>query len=195
MIFLELAFVFFTIGLFTIGGGYAMIPMINDQVISRGWLTVDELTNFLAIAESTPGPFAVNVATLIGFNQGSQYGVFFGIIGAVVTTTSVVLPSFIIILIIAKFLKNFLEYKWVKYAMDGIKAIIAGLILSVVVGLVFKNVFHDQLTFQQFDYLALLIMVIVFVIKMIYKKTNPILLIILSGILGILFYGLLPMII
>lgn len=195
MIFLELAFVFFTIGLFTIGGGYAMIPMINDQVISRGWLTVDELTNFLAIAESTPGPFAVNVATLIGFNQGSQYGVFFGIVGAVVTTTSVVLPSFIIILIIAKFLKNFLEYKWVKYAMDGIKAIIAGLILSVVVGLVFKNVLHDQLSFQQFDYLALLIMVIVFTIKKIYKKTNPILLIILSGILGIIFYGLLPIII
>ncbi|MDD3383054.1 MAG: chromate transporter, partial [Bacilli bacterium] len=74
------------IGLFTIGGGYAMIPLMQSEVVGRGWLTLDELINFFAIAESTPGPFAVNTATLIGFQQ-------FQILGAIVATTSVILPS------------------------------------------------------------------------------------------------------
>ncbi|MGB4181490.1 MAG: chromate transporter, partial [Bacilli bacterium] len=74
MIYLELFFVFFTIGLFTLGGGYAMIPMIEEQVIARGWITQEELINFIGISESTPGPFAVNMATFIGQTQGGVLG-------------------------------------------------------------------------------------------------------------------------
>lgn len=90
MIYLELFFTFFKIGLFTFGGGYAMIPMIQQSVVAKGWLTVDEVMSFVGIAESTPGPFAINIATFVGMSQS-------GILGAVCTTLGVVMPSFIII--------------------------------------------------------------------------------------------------
>ena len=108
---LELFITFFIIGLFTIGGGYAMIPMINDTVIEKGWLTLEELYNFIAIAESTPGPFAVNTATLVGFSQFPEAP----ILGAVITTAGVVLPSFIIIL-----LQNTFITSSIKKLYDGV---------------------------------------------------------------------------
>ena len=92
---LLLFWTFFKIGLFTIGGGYAMIPMIESEVISRGWLTETELFNFLAISESTPGPFAINMATFVGVNEA-------GIIGGIFTTLGVITPSIIIIILIFK---------------------------------------------------------------------------------------------
>ena len=92
---LLLFWTFFKIGLFTIGGGYAMIPMIESEVIAKGWLTETELVNFLAISESTPGPFAINMATFVGVNE-------FGILGGIFTTIGVITPSIIIIIIIYK---------------------------------------------------------------------------------------------
>lgn len=97
MILVELFITFFKIGLFTFGGGYAMIPMITDEVVAKGWATAQMLTDFIAIAESTPGTFAINTATFIGMEQ-------MGVIGAIFATLGVIMPSFIIILIIAKFL-------------------------------------------------------------------------------------------
>ena len=94
MIYLKLLWTFFKIGLFTIGGGYAMIPMIKSEVVAVGWLTESELLDFMAISESTPGPFAVNVATFVGFNEA-------GVLGALCSTLGVILPSFIIILIVS----------------------------------------------------------------------------------------------
>ncbi len=96
-----LFFTFFKIGILTFGGGYAMIPMIEDEVMRHGWLdSVDTLLDFIAVSESTPGPFAVNIATFIGYSQN-------GIIGAIAATLGVVLPSFIIISIIARFYTRF----------------------------------------------------------------------------------------
>ncbi|HBP26125.1 MAG TPA: chromate transporter [Acholeplasmatales bacterium] len=186
MIYFELFYVFFSIGLFTIGGGYAMIPMIEDQVVSRGWLSMEELMNFFAIAESTPGPFAVNTATLVGFDQG-------GILGAVIATLSVILPSFIIILIIAKFISNFLKYEKVKWALDGIKPIIVGMIAAVIVNLIFQNVLGGVFKLQSFDFVALGIITVILGLRLGFKKLNPIFIIILSGILGILFYHFWPL--
>lgn len=192
MILFELFYVFFFIGLFTIGGGYAMIPMIKDEVVARGWMTMEELLNFFAIAESTPGPFAVNTATLVGFSQA-------GIVGSIVATLSVVLPSFIIILIIAKFITNFLKYKEVKWALDGVKPIIVGLIIGVVINLVVNNifglasildVFKTTIDIKTIDYMSLIIMIAMFLLKMKFKKLNPIYMIIISAILGIVIYGL-----
>lgn len=192
MILFELFYVFFFIGLFTIGGGYAMIPMIKDEVVARGWMTMEELLNFFAIAESTPGPFAVNTATLVGFSQA-------GIVGSIVATLSVVLPSFIIILIIAKFITNFLKYKEVKWALDGVKPIIVGLIIGVVINLVVNNifglasildVFKTTIDIKTIDYMSLIIMIAMFLLKMKFKKLNPIYMIIISAILGIIIYGL-----
>ncbi|HRT69484.1 MAG TPA: chromate transporter [Bacilli bacterium] len=191
MILLELFYVFFFIGLLTIGGGYAMIPMIKDEVVARGWMTMEELLNFFAIAESTPGPFAVNTATMVGFSQA-------GIVGAIVATLSVVLPSFIIILIIAKYITNFLKYKQVKWALDGVKPIVVGLIVGVVLNLIVNDVlgltmvldlFNKSLVIETVDYMSLIIMIAMFLLKMKFKKLSPIFMIIISAVLGIIIYG------
>ncbi|HOE06663.1 MAG TPA: chromate transporter [Bacilli bacterium] len=191
MILWELFYVFFFIGLFTIGGGYAMIPMIKDEVVARGWMTMEELLNFFAIAESTPGPFAVNTATMVGFSQA-------GIVGAIVATLSVVLPSFIIILIIAKYITNFLKYKQVKWALDGVKPIVVGLIVGVVLNLIVNDVlgltmvldlFNKSLVIETVDYMSLIIMIAMFLLKMKFKKLSPIFMIIISAVLGIIIYG------
>lgn len=201
MIFIELFLVFFMIGLFTIGGGYAMLPMIIDQVVGRGWLEFEVLNNFIAIAESTPGPFAINTATLVGFKLGMEsFGLVGALFGAVFTTLAVVLPSFMIILVIARSFKNFMNVKWVKDALNGIKAIVVGLILSVVLNLLIVNVFGSKdgstagIKLANFDLYALIIIVIIFAATKLYKKLSPILLIILSAILGILFYYVFPII-
>ena len=104
MIYIKLFLTFFEIGLFTFGGGYAMISLIRDDCLANGWLTESELLNFIAVAESTPGPIAVNMATFVGSSQG-------GFFGALIATLGVVLPSFIIISLIASVLTHFLKYK------------------------------------------------------------------------------------
>lgn len=197
MTFIELFLVFFMIGLFTIGGGYAMLPMIVDQVVGKGWLSFEVLNSFIAIAESTPGPFAINTASLVGFKvifaeTGSYLA---AILGSILTTTGVILPSFLIILVIAKYFDNFMKIKWVKDALAGIKAIVVGLIFAVVIDLFIANLFGPSVTFKnlfgslgKFDLFALIIIIIVFGIKFVYKKFSPILLIVLSGVLGIIFY-------
>jgi len=193
VIFVELFLVFFLIGLFTIGGGYAMLPMIVDQVVGKGWLTLEAITNFVAIAESTPGPFAVNTATLVGFNLGLEnYGVFGALFGAVFTTFGVILPSFIIILLIARQYKKFIAITWVKKAITGIKAIVVGLIFAVVVQLIMTNVITQDSN-AKVDIYAVIIIVIIFGINFKFKKLSPIYLIIISGILGLAFYHFLPM--
>ena len=100
MILLELFLTFFKIGMFTIGGGYAMLPLIQADVIAHGWMPEEQIVNFIAVSESTPGPFAINISTYVG----SQVG---GILGAVCATLGVVLPSFIIILIVARIFEKF----------------------------------------------------------------------------------------
>ena len=180
---------FFKIGLFTIGGGYAMIPMIEEQAINQGWITELQLLDFLAVSESTPGPFAVNMATFIGFSQG-------GIIGAILTTISVITPSFIIILIVAKFLKSFSDNKTVQGVLSGIKPIVVGLLFGVVLSLIFRGMTTDafdikNFSFQQIDFKAIIIFSIILLISKLFKKLNPIFLIIISGALGYLLYGLL----
>jgi len=180
---------FFKIGLFTIGGGYAMIPMIEEQAIAHGWITELELLDFLAVSESTPGPFAVNIATFIGFSQE-------GIIGAIFTTIAVITPSFIIILLIAKFLTSFADNKTVQGILSGIKPIVVGLLIGVVLNLIFKGITTDSFdinnfSLQQIDFRVIIIIVIILTISRIFKKINPIFLILISGALGYLFYGLL----
>jgi chromate transporter len=133
MIFLELFWAFFQIGLFTFGGGYAMIPLIQDAVISHGWLTGEALVNFIAIAESTPGPFAVNIATYVGTEMGQTaggLGMWGGLLGGCCATLGVVLPSFIIIYLISMFLDNFLEITLIANAFQGIKIAVGILIVN-----------------------------------------------------------------
>ena len=112
------------IGLFTFGGGYAMIALLEDEFVSKkNWLTRDEFLNMLAIAESTPGPIAINSATFIGFKVG-------GVFGSAMATLGVCIPSFVIIYVISLFFDAFLEIKYVQYAFKGIQVCVTYLILS-----------------------------------------------------------------
>ena len=105
MIYLQLFLTFLKIGAVTFGGGYAMIPLIKDECLSSGWLTENELLNFIAVAESTPGPIAVNMATFVGSSQAGFWGSF-------VATLGVVFPSFVIILLVASVIKNLLKFNF-----------------------------------------------------------------------------------
>ena len=126
MIYLILFWTFLKIGAFTFGGGYAMLPLIQEQVAAHGWLTEEELINFVAVSESTPGPFAVNVSTYVGMETG-------GLFGAFCATLGVVLPSFIIILTVAKMYERFKASSLVKGAMSGLRPAVVGLISAAVI--------------------------------------------------------------
>ena len=136
MIFLELFWSFFKIGLFTFGGGYAMLPMIQSEMERHGWIQAEELVNFIAVSESTPGPFAINISTYVGMETG-------GLFGAFCATFGVVLPSFAVILIVAKCLQKFRSNQWVQGGLFGIKVAVVGLIaasaLSVAASVFFRR--------------------------------------------------------
>ncbi len=123
MIYLQLFLTFLEIGAVSFGGGFAIISMVRERTLAYGWLTEEELLNLIAVSESTPGPIAVNVATFVGATQG-------GLLGAFLATLGVVLPSFIIILLIASILKNLLKYEGVKAFLGGIRPTVIGLIIS-----------------------------------------------------------------
>ncbi|MBQ6431160.1 MAG: chromate transporter [Oscillospiraceae bacterium] len=135
MILLKLFYTFFTIGLFTFGGGYAMLPLIQEKVIANGWMGMEELTNFVAISESTPGPFAINISTYVGAETA-------GVLGALCATLGVVLPSFIIILIVAKIYVRFKNSKAVSGVMFGLRAAVVGLMAAALWGMLRTVFFH-----------------------------------------------------
>ncbi len=189
MIFLELFGVFFLIGLFTFGGGYAMIPLIEAQVVSRGWMEVSQLYDFIAVSEVTPGPFAINIATFIGSSQA-------GFFGAFCATLGVVLPAFIVIILLASVLAKFSNSKYIKGAVNGVKPIIIALISSTVILLMVKSFFFGGNSLTSpfiIDRTTIALFVIIFIFTLIYKKVtkknfNTILLLILSGIFGMIVF-------
>ena len=131
-ILLDLFLTFAKVGLFTFGGGYAMISLIeNSCVEKKGWITHDEMMNVTVIAESTPGPIAINCATFVGYKQK-------GLIGAIAATIGMVLPSFSIIFLISMFLDNFLEIAWIAHAFMGVKIAVGILILDAAIKMIRK---------------------------------------------------------
>ena len=123
MIYLRLFLNFLMIGALSFGGGYGMVSLVREKVLSNGWLTENEFLNFIAVSESTPGPLAVNMATFIGSTQG-------GILGSFVATLGVVLPSFLIILLIASALKNLMKYAPVNAFLSGVRPCVVAMILA-----------------------------------------------------------------
>ena len=189
MIFLKLFLTFFEIGLFTFGGGYAMISIVFEKVLENGWLTEPELLNMIAVSESTPGPIAVNMATFVGSTQG-------GILGSVCATLGVVLPSFIIIVLISAVMKNFLKYEGVKAFLTGVRPCVVALILGTSINLFISTLLRFEGIGDNInpDYIGLIILAIVAIASAIYKKLkgkkpSPIVLILLSACLGMLFYS------
>ena len=128
MILWQLFYTFFTIGAFTFGGGLAMLRIAQEQVLVHGWLEASQIVDFVALSESTPGPFAINMATYVGASQD-------GFLGALCATLGVVLPSFIVILIVAHFYKQFQNSHTVKGIMTGLKPTAIGLIASAVISM------------------------------------------------------------
>lgn len=180
MIYLELFFTFLKIGAFTFGGGYAMLPLIQEAVISHGWLESEELVNFIAVSESTPGPLAVNMATYVGTEIG-------GLSGALCATLGITLPSFIIILIVAKCFEKFNKSSIIKGCMTGLKPAVVGLIGATVIS-VGKTVFMSEkisfAIFYEFSFYASLA-IFLLALLLAFKKAHPILIICISAILGI----------
>ena len=186
MIYVQLFLTYIKIGLFTIGGGYAMIPLIQQEVVTNHqWMTMTELTDFIAVAESTPGPFAINSATFVGMKVA-------GLPGAMFTTFGVVLPSLVIIMLIAKCFMNFQDNRFVKGALSGMSPVVVGLIASAVFLLLQENFTAAATTGCLVDLKAVIIAVICGVLY--FKcKLHPIALILSAAALGLVLYGLVPL--
>ena len=180
MIFLELFWTFFKIGAFTFGGGYAMLPLIQESVSAKGWLAMEELVDFVAVSESTPGPFAINIATYVGMETG-------GVFGAVCATLGVVMPSFIVILIVARFYQKFKSSRIVSGVMTGLKPAVVGLIGATVVSIALTVFFPDGFKLMSTDIIPLVVSFAIFAVSglMLIKKVHPIIVIVLSASLGI----------
>lgn len=177
--YIQLFISFFKIGLFTFGGGYAMIPLIEEEIIhKRQWMNKENLMEIIAISESTPGPLAINLATYIGYKQKK-------ILGSIVTTVGVILPSFIIILLVYLFLLPFLNNKTVQYALAGINCAVAILIIKAAFSLlkdIKKNIYNI---------IVLLISIIIIIIIDIFAlNVSSIILILIGGILNIIIKSL-----
>ena len=190
MIYIELFLTFFQVGAFSFGGGYGMIAMIRELTLMHGWLTEAEIINFIAVAESTPGPIAVNMATFVGSSQG-------GILGSLFATLGVVLPSFIIILIIAAAISGLMRFAGVKAFLGGIRPCVIGLILATALTM-FSAVVLGSSTIDagmSLDVRALVIFGLLtataLISKFVFrKKLSPILMILISAGLGMLAYGI-----
>lgn len=186
LLLLKLFGIFFKIGIFTFGGGYAMIPLIQEEVMKYNWVdSFNTLIDFIGISQSTPGAFAINIATFIGFEQA-------GIIGAIFTTLGVVLPSFIIILIIAMAFKKFKENQYVKGFLSGISPVVPGIIMSVAVTFILRSVFNVvDLKFSDFKVQigAVIIFIVAFSVSKLKKRVHPIYIVLISAVMGLVFYG------
>ena len=190
MIYLKLFLTFFEIGLFTFGGGYAMISLIREKALAFGWLTETELLNMIAVSESTPGPIAVNMATFVGSTQG-------GILGSLVAMLGVVLPSFVIILLISALIRNFLKYKGVQAFLGGVRPCVVALILATAVTMLLSALLGITTVNGGFapDVRGIMILGILVAISLVWKKIkskkpSPILMILISAGLGMLFYSI-----
>lgn len=167
----ELFAVFFRIGAFTFGGGYAMIPLIQAETVeNKKWISDNDILEIVAIAESTPGPIAINSATFVGYKVA-------GVLGSVFATLGVVIPSFIIILLISAVLKEFSHLTPVKYAFEGIRAGV----LALVIKSLFKM--YKQVPKKAF---SLIVLGFAFVMAA-FTDINIILVIIACALLGILY--------
>lgn len=174
MIYLKLFWVYFKIGLFGFGGGYAILSLIQHEVVEvNQWVTTEEFTDILAISQMTPGPVGINSATYIGYQvTGSVWG-------AIVATLATVLPSFIIVILIARFFFAFRNNKWIKGAFEGIRPAAVGMIASAAIMLMNGTNF--------IDWISIVICVLSFV-AMYFMKLHPIWIIILSGAAGYFIY-------
>ena len=193
MIYLRLFVEFFKTGLFAVGGGMATIPFLYEMADSTGWFTYEDLANMIAVGESTPGPIGVNMATYVGFVAGmNQMGVVGAILGAVTATLGLIMPSVIIILIIAAVLNSFRNNPIVERAFYGLRPASTGLIAAAGIGVVVSNLFFtgQVFTWASVNWKGWILAIILWLLTNVVKKTkklHPIVFIGISAVAGIVF--------
>ena len=194
MIFLELYIRFAMVGLFAVGGGLATLPFLTSMGETTGWFTSMDISNMVAVSESTPGPIGINMATYIGYQVGSGLGnPAFGILGSIIATIGEVTPALIIIMIVSKMLMKFRDSKYVEYAFYGLRAASVGLIFAAWLGVV-KIAFYNGEAIADagnflmaIDYKSIILSAVVFFLVTKFKKIHPIAVIALSAVVGIIF--------
>ena len=180
-LYMQLFASFFKIGLFGFGGGYAMLPLIQFEVVElHNWITVADFTDIVAISQTTPGPIAFNSATYIGYTSVTNMGftTFQGILGSAICTVAVSLPSLVIMTLISLFFAKLNSNQWMQSSLRVLKAAVIGLIAAAALLLI------DDYNF--IDYKSWIIFGAVFALSI--KKTDPILLIVLAGVAGLILY-------
>lgn len=190
MIYLKLFLTFLEIGAVSFGGGYGMISLMREKALENMWLTEEELLNFIGVAESTPGPIAVNMATFIGSEQG-------GFFGSLCATLGIVLPSFIIILVIAALFRNLLKYKSVRAFLSGVRPCVVGLIFATGITMLLSKLTGISTVYDEFsvDFIGAAIFAAIVLFAVLYKKLSrkkpsPLLLVGISAVLGAVLYSI-----
>ena len=179
-ILLILFFVFFKIGMFSFGGGYAILPLIQADVVDlHTWVNVQQFTDIVAISQVTPGPISLNAATYVGYLIGNKAGFWDAFIMGTAATLGLILPSVIIMTIFSKFYLKFQDNKYMDNAFAGLKIVVVGLILAAAIMLIDKKNFIDWKS------AAIFIISVALVLKW---KMNPILLTVIAAIAGIIIY-------
>ena len=191
MIFLELFVRFFFVGLFAIGGGLATLPFLQSMGETTGWFTASDISDMIAISESTPGPIGVNMATYVGYQTGEGFGSFGGFIGGIIATLGLIAPSIIVIIIVSNMLKKFKDSKYVQYAFYGLRAASVGLVASACLGVAKIAFFSSEVMSETgnflmaVDYKSIILSAVVFFCVTKFKKLHPIVLILFSAVVGI----------
>ncbi|MBO5665822.1 MAG: chromate transporter [Firmicutes bacterium] len=186
MIYLDLFLGFLKVGFFAFGGAYGAIPLIRDVVLDYGWLTDETLAYMIAVSESTPGPIMLNLATYVGASQA-------GVLGSVLATTAVTLPSYIAILVVMGLLQNAMKNKYVQAILRGLKPCVIGIVLATGLFMVVNNCLSH--TPDVVDGRSLIMTLLLVLSMMGYKKWKktklpPLMLIAISAVLGTIVYGI-----
>lgn len=185
MIFWELFVSYLKIGFFGFGGGYAMLSLIqNEVVVQHGWMTSAEFADIVAVSQITPGPIAINSATYVGYTVGAQGGgVWFGVLGSVIATFAVCLPSMTLMILVARFIYKLKGNPLVDGAMRGLRPVVIGMIGAAALLLMFPHDSHDASFIDLWSWLLF-----GGILVGSYFKLNPILMILLSAVAGIAIY-------
>lgn len=195
IIYLQLYWEFFKVGLFSIGGGLATIPFLQDISDRLGWFTYSDLSNMIAVSESTPGPIGVNMATFTGYTTASSVlgSPIYGVFGGIISTLGLITPAIIVIMIIAKILEKFMDNKYVLGALYGLRAVSMALIAYAGLGVMkvtLLNIdgFNSSGNIADlFVFKAIILAVAIFIAQKFFKKIHPIAFIIISAAVGIIF--------
>ncbi len=177
-----MSYEFFKTGLFAVGGGLATIPFLTEMGERYGWFTTETLSTMIAVSESTPGPMGVNMSTYVGYNNA-------GLIGAIISTLSIVTPSVIVICIIAKYLKKFKELEIVEEIFSGLKPAVVAFIIAACLNVFITTLFNPDAGFSLafFNYKTWLLFIALYLFKMKFKDLHPIFIIVIAGVCGVIF--------